>query len=441
MALLASGQVFASILTTGETSFVNYLIALLAIALPLFMVPMTFKMAGGVIAGGMNAMNKLSKGTGGYAKEKLAPGLAHKRALSKNKFGNRFMDADKEYKNTRTGRMRKRARQSALGKGAAGALARFGPNYQEQESQLNAIEGKRVQDATASGPDGWVYAMLGMERDPRTGKELDPEAINYAKKHRGNKHMLQGALTYAMGKADSTEQLAHVQEAFEDTARREGLTKREVAGVVTGSRYALQGIHGAEKHKKAVRDMSEEESLRHEGFRGPEHDERVRGMAAFTTSGADSFVQELLESKDPYSLSKERASYFESLGHAEDMVEHNLARLGGADGGNLTEAQEAYAVANLGVRRNADNSIDQQSLDNARQKHVRTLGKFGSARDRIRQSIELNRQDPSRGEAPVTPPPGDEDGDEPGTSPYVRSGGSDNTEKAMVDYMNKPSNS
>lgn len=61
MLLIASGQIYASIITSGNNSgAANLLIALLALALPLFLIPFTFRFAGSAISG----VSQWAKGMG-----------------------------------------------------------------------------------------------------------------------------------------------------------------------------------------------------------------------------------------------------------------------------------------------------------------------------------------------------------------------------------------
>ncbi len=120
MLLLASGQVFAVIITnvpSGQPGWINTITALVALTIPMFLVPATFRLSGGAIAATSN----------------LAQGMAKK-----------YGDKGKEWQQPRSAERRKKM--------AAGA-------YYNKDNKITGKLGAGLNKFTAgvaSGPKGWV---------------------------------------------------------------------------------------------------------------------------------------------------------------------------------------------------------------------------------------------------------------------------------------------
>lgn len=311
--LLMAGGLFAAILTSGDQSPLAQIAAIVAVTVPMFLIPATFKMAGSAIGALGGALTNLSGKIRAPLTDRRNPNSAYnmlknRQRVGQQRTGVRFIRNNVNRKGGISPR-----------RGLAKAYARFGPNLDVAEAGFNEEASKQVEALVNNGKDGYVYAMLGIDKDPRTGKPLEKDAILYAKRNKGNTHLTQASLSYALRKAAETDQLTNVKDNLIARGRGRGLQDHEIDGAWIGAAFANQMQHGELKHQTANPDAAMRSLLAAKSG-DPGFDASSTGVGAYTPGKARDLVQEGLETKGSYAFAQQRESYWKGLQNAEKRV-------------------------------------------------------------------------------------------------------------------------
>ncbi len=182
MLLLASGQIFAVIVTnvdTGQPGWINTLTALVALALPLMLVPATFRMAGGAIAmasGAMANMQAKTKQRLADPNDRLGRNLKKHRELhGQRKDSKRIRNATGLNQKADDGKFKKTYRKFQR-YGAAGSLLATGAGKGALEKDLYAAIGQSKEEMDARLQKN-PYAAQSYLQYGHSRKALKAEAV------------------------------------------------------------------------------------------------------------------------------------------------------------------------------------------------------------------------------------------------------------------------
>jgi hypothetical protein len=269
--MIAIGRVFAAVNSHGAGS-INQIIAFVAYFAPYFMIPFTFKLAGGAIAtlGGM--VNDRSRGAFDRL-SKFRKGQTDKRMEHYgDKFGARALQA----KASAVRGLNARASNADTGRFASGAMRFAGRrieginNTEAQMSALNARRGKQLGDQIATGVDSEIRGLTvdrgaadalynrGNEslkkRNTTTGamqyKSLggtwidESDVLNGQRRWGKDVSAQQAAVSYEMRKAMEEDDVAGVSKRYASLARNQfGMTDTQAAGAWMGAAFENQNQH------------------------------------------------------------------------------------------------------------------------------------------------------------------------------------------------------
>ncbi len=365
VAFLSLGRVFAVSSVGGNATnapALNQLIAYAAYILPYFLIPLTFRFAGGAlrtIGGAVNdrnrgAFDRLKKYRHGQYQEHGGRMMhnASNRVLEKRAevSDNLLRSASKDTgATTRTGRVAGWARRRAL-TGVAGAVGDY--NIEAKMSAARAAKMKEVNDQIASGRDEEVRALTVDKKtsafrvNPENGSRqfrtlggawMDEAYVDRAQKRWGRDTFAQqAALSYEMRKASSEEELDHLAKNYHNVAQGAwGMSDGQAAGAWVGAAFENQG---ANLQFKKTRWQD----------------------GTMSASGQKDFVNEIYEKKGSYPLAQMNSatikaledSYVaaESSGDTETMQkvraisETFVSRYGGGGGGGFDTSDPAQAA-------------------------------------------------------------------------------------------------
>ncbi len=359
--LLMSGGLFAAIITTASNSPLAQITAIVAVAAPMFLIPATFKMAGAAMGAVGGALTGMSGRIKAPLTDRRNPNSAYNKLKGKQQVGQqrqaiRFMRNNVNNKGIR-GR-------------AAKTMARWGPNLDMAEGRFNEEAGKQIEDLVNNGKDGYAYALLGLDHDPRNGKPLEADAIEYAKRNHGNTHLTQAALSYAMRKAGETGQLTKVKDDLIGLGHRVGMQNSEIDGAWIGAAFKNQMTQGQLKHQTARPDQEVNQILQRRAGSGP-YDSSSTGVAAYGVGKADEFAQEALETKGSYAFAQQREGYWKGLVNAEQRVQMHR---------DLLDSGDAEYMSKMGIKSEAERTAGVASADS-------TLEKFTTLKDGLASEL------------------------------------------------------
>lgn len=325
MGFIALGQVFAAVSFQVGSSSSNpmyYLIAIIAEILPLFMLPMTFKLAGG-------AMSAIGQGV-------MAMGKKPKAALAKRRNAEFAQDYERH-----VGRRVLQARASAtraLQRGASGEnrskFSKFalrtlakgvgGYNLEAQMSAKQAQVGKEISDQIATGDDTQVRALTvgdknlaiaqgrsrieNGRRQFKTlngGKWVDEADVDAAQSRWGHDQFAQQqALAYEMSKASTESEAQSIAENYNTLADSWHMSGQQRGSAWAGAAYANQNKHLEFKRMKAS---------------GPND----TGGMAMDYDAQKGFVDEFYENRGSYNAAQMNSNTIEELKKAHQAAVEN----------------------------------------------------------------------------------------------------------------------
>ena len=239
--LLASGELFAKIISEGNTagdgtqrSVFNTLMAMMALFAPYFLIPFTFQFAGGalnLVAGSLDRRGKsANQKIFGDARdpESWRARRKTKQRRDRVKRKSRVMRTAERVQGNKLATDGKSRRTRALGKGARflggaafGAGNLVGRKHADIESELQKNANQAMALQLANGERDYMHALIspdgrhmyegsqvadGVDENgnPKTkfvGRELDPVAVQRAKKDSNDRHKVQAALNLVLEEA------------------------------------------------------------------------------------------------------------------------------------------------------------------------------------------------------------------------------------------------
>lgn len=264
IALLASGELFAKIITASNTagdgtqqSVINSIIAVIALFAPYFFIPFVFRLAGGAltaVSGGLDRQSQnMNRRLFGDQRD---PGSYRGRRRRKQVEGRvnrkqRLMNASNQARRSSYGRGPGASRTSRnLGRILrAGGAATYaagtvtGRGYADRAAELDEEANKVIKSWLYQGEEDRIFAILGdknivsghyqQDEDGNNvfvGKDLKPSAILAAQGDRKSPSMVQGALNQAMylaaGQVDPVTGVSKIQDVYEHFYNGGGIMSR-----------------------------------------------------------------------------------------------------------------------------------------------------------------------------------------------------------------------
>ncbi|MDB5170379.1 MAG: rane protein of unknown function [Candidatus Saccharibacteria bacterium] len=309
-AFIATGRVFAAVSATSGSTLGQF-VGFAAYFAPYFLLPLTFKFAGGALGniggfvnnsskGGFDRLKKFRSGQFQSHGGRKIEGANRQVLAGRAGFNNRLQDASSKSNN--------RFVKAGLGRLASTTA---GYNLEALQSAKTAQVAKEVNDQIATGRDEEVRGLLidkktAQSRDDPTGtgkrqyKSLggawvDEAHVDAGQRRWGNdKFAKQAALAYEMRKTDTVDDVEHLKKNYGKTALASGMTEGEAAGAWIGAAFENQNQHLEMKHTN-WKDGSMSETQ------------------------ASKFASEAYEKKGSYAMSQMHASTIKQLGKAYDL--------------------------------------------------------------------------------------------------------------------------
>lgn len=421
MAFLAVGRVFATVASVGDPNPLQRLIAFVAYFAPYFLIPLTFRFAGGAIRsvggfvndrnkGAFDRLRKIRQGSAekhmGHYKERVGT-----RALQQRYGAYHSLNAAASNTNNNWGK-RKLA--------AFGARRVGGHNIEERISHHNAENAKRLSDQTMNGPDNLVRAytvnkdmadqmrnsgVTGWEQYSRIndkgqleyqtlgGAWVSSADVDLANRAWGkNNHgAFQAALTYEMGKALTQENQDHLINSYGMSAKRFGMDAHEAGEVWIGSAFAKQNENRQWKHYRWENDSMRAGGMRAEmkGLNLMREIDEKQGNFQMLQQNADTWTtmgQEVVNARQVKN----------SLSGRTDLTDPQRTQLKEADETLQRAARIAYATKSAGF---SDSGMGLDSEGNPAQ--VRTpvgggraagAGAPGRVQEEVNKFLLINEQ-------------------------------------------------
>ncbi|MDB5169982.1 MAG: rane protein of unknown function [Candidatus Saccharibacteria bacterium] len=293
--LIAVGHVFAAITSAKGGTFSSFL-ALAAYVTPYFLIPLTFRFAGGLMATLGGFANDRSRG--GFDRlKKYRSGQSEKRlGYYGQKYGNRITqkraEAVRKLNESASGRSRLTGAAMRFAGRKVGGLG----DIEERMSAIQAAASKRANDQIATGKDDSYRGLTVSKRLLRSGafeQQLgaqqaamragtlrdedtlvrdndgtrqyrslggawvnEADVLNAHQEYKGDVGAQQAALSYEMRKAAENNQVDGLTERFTNVANGWGMTKNQAQGAWIGAGFENQNQHLALKYTKLDFDGS-----------------------------------------------------------------------------------------------------------------------------------------------------------------------------------------
>lgn len=266
MVLIASGKSFALLASSTNDDFVTTLLKLIAYIGPYFLIPATFKFAGGVFATVGSMSNDRTRGLFDRNKKYRQSDMSQN---WERKAGRKIVSKRADWQ--------KRLQSSNSRLARTGGKLVGGYNIQAAASAKQLAIGKELNDQIATGPDDEIRGLTVDKRAAknagvysldsdghmsnglmRTNKDsglteyktlggawVNEGAVNAGQSRWGNDvYAQQAALSYEMRKAMTGEQAAGVSQRFSSLAKDQwGMTDTQAAGAWMGAGFENQGQH------------------------------------------------------------------------------------------------------------------------------------------------------------------------------------------------------
>jgi hypothetical protein len=332
----------------GMLAALSQLMAIVALIIPLFLIPFSFKLAGGLLG----KFHEVATGLGKRGSEAIKGSAQNPNSLRNRVKGNagaainrgraqgyREVTSAANAMGGRRGRLTARANALLLG----GAI--------EKESQLNAQSKQRTGMIKDNGDDSIINARTSFV-DPADGKRktLDGKTVSEsdwfaAKRLHPTMGDLQAAADYRSTKVLTSEEADQFHQNFGLMAQQQGLSPEETTGLYTGLSFARQNERGEFKYGRYVQDPTTGaytfQAVGDQGSYEGDVDPTTGSVVEKDKSRSGNFVKEQYTKRGSWDASKMFGSYFQSMG---DIKQTHLDKLNDFDaitnsGGTLTKDQ------------------------------------------------------------------------------------------------------
>lgn len=323
MLLIASGKVFASVISDTEPSVTAFFFKIIAYIAPFFFIPATFKYGLGVFGNLAGVVNDRSRGLFDRQRKKRE-GL---KAMGSERVGRRVVAkrADWQSRLQRQGSGGNWLQKRAFG---ATAAAVGGYNIQARASARQASVAKELRDQIDTGDDAEIRALtvntaairrMGREAALSQGLMREKDGITEYKTLGGawvnegavragqgrwgkDAYAQQAAVSYEMRKAMTSDQVQGVSERYAGLAKEQfGMSDNQAAGAWIGAGFENQNQHL--EFKNTNMDFEKDSS----------------GNYKAGVLNVPKFISEVYEKKGSYPLSQMSAHTIEQLGNAYDQ--------------------------------------------------------------------------------------------------------------------------
>jgi len=368
-AVFAISRILPSIIsattsTGGVTSAIGGIVAIIVVIAPLFFIPYSFKLAGGLIGNLHGAFTNYHKKGQEFVKGNANDPNSLRNTARRQVTGNLVKN--------RAQFVRSNSNRGGL-RGFAGRRLNYG-NIYDKEAEINEDAQRRLGRTTGVGDDTYVRARTSiplyrkadggetanmaeaaldaqgnaMRMTDATGNALRA-SLNGQKRYTDNDYTkstqlyrtmgeLQEAVNYEAKKTLTDRDTDTFLGKYGDFAEQEGLTTEQAAGIFTGVAFTRQ---------------NERLELKH-GSVGRGSDGRIRFVPATANlgtkigrdgqlqslGGRDAFIQELYDKKGSYLVSQMHDSTINEVSDAKDAYATEIrAMLAGSAGGPLTREQ------------------------------------------------------------------------------------------------------
>ncbi len=342
-AFIAVGRVFAAVSATSGGGTLGDFIGFVAYFAPYFLLPLTFRFAGGALANIGGFID--NKGKGGFDRLKK-----FRQGQYQSHGGRKIENAGRRVLSTRADfndKLQDIASRDSMNPLARKAIGRFasttaGHNLEALQSAKRQNVSKELNDQIATGRDEEIRGLLidkksateanGQMRistDPDTGVKtrqykslggawIDEAKVDAGQRRWGNDNFAkQAALAYEIKKTDSVDDVKNLKENYGRVALAGGMSEKQAGGAWQGATFENQNQHLELKHTK-WQDGSMDAGRRQK------------------------FASEAYEKKGSYAMSQMHASTIQQLGTAFDGAQ--------ADG-DLDTQQKIAGVAETVVSR------------------------------------------------------------------------------------------
>ncbi|MEO7364116.1 MAG: hypothetical protein ABIV43_01260, partial [Candidatus Saccharimonadales bacterium] len=324
--LFAMGNVFAITITRSQTTYgpLTALLGIVALFVPLFLIPFAFKLAGGVLGRVHDIVS-----TGGKRGIEAVKGNVNDASSFRNRAKDRAGGAVNRTRVQAYRNMKKSGR-------APGAAAFMFGSAIEQEAARNAKSKQRIFNVKDNGDDAIVNAAASFVDTDGVRKTLDGKTVKAADWKASQ--MLYPTLNdkqtvadYRSTKVNSTEEAEMFARNFGMMASQNGMTLEETGSAFTALAFARQNERGEWKHGRWTQDdITKDYNYLAPGAAGmygssPDADKNH--------TSAKNFVHEQYHKKGSFDASRALSSQFVALGDVKRQHVDEIKRvqsLGGA---------------------------------------------------------------------------------------------------------------
>lgn len=266
--MIATGRVFAYVsANSGQSSLLTFVMMVLGMFGPLFMIPATLKLAGTAFSTLTAAVNSKNKGVfdrlRGVRDNQAKQNSAYRMDRANRRMVARRADLQNRWQDAASDTNRNAASRFLLGR-ASGMVG--GRNIQAAASAMQAKVGKEINDQIATGRDEEIRALtvnkltsrsrIGSngrrEYETLAGAWVSEAAVDAGHKRWGNdRYAQQAALSYEMRKAATDEQVENVGKNYKRVAMGAGgwgMTENQARGALIGAGFENQNTHLEFKH-------------------------------------------------------------------------------------------------------------------------------------------------------------------------------------------------
>gem|GEM_PF-1809921 len=321
--LFAAGNIAALVIPTttgGALEGFAAIIAVMALIIPLALIPFAFKLAGGIIGKVHETLADYGKrGHQGMLGNPNDPNSWRNRTRGKMRGSVTRANAEVFRRVNRSGRI---PRTNAILFG--GAIEKEAMENQESKKRIFAIKDNgddRIVNARASFVD-----PVDKRRKTLDGKPVSEAEWKAAKRLYPNLSDVQTVADYRSTKVNSSEEAVQFARNFGLMAKQRGLSLDETKGAFTALAFARQNERGEWKHGSWSEDAN--------------GDYVFSPVGASNMGGAEGYVHEQYYKKGSFDASRAFSSQFQSMGEVKREHLNRIAR-GMAAGATPEQQQEA----------------------------------------------------------------------------------------------------
>lgn len=335
----------------GVTSAIAEIISLVILIIPLFLIPYSFKLAGGVL-GSLHAQltgfgKKAQQGVLGNPNDANSMRNRAKRGMTEAMTrkqgqlvytGRSTKDADGNLLNDFASRRRR-----AFGR----AAGMFG-NVDSRMSDLTAQAAKRREQLSSTGDDQLLYAATGWRSGDKyfngKGQEISAGDYNKGKTLYGDSPYAMGqALSYQASKIQTDKDVANFRRAFSENAVANNWDDSEAMGVWSAATYPHKGTLGSEWYSKPTAVDANEATRNGRGTTaGVKFADVANNQGNFK-----SFIGDLHKTRQSFQLGQVRDQDWRAMADAHQQTEAKLAAGWGVGNGQNEISQDeldSYAM-------------------------------------------------------------------------------------------------